>query len=46
MGRNLVETLMGAVVLAVAGYFMVFAYTSTNVRAVRTPPEAGGSITR
>ncbi len=35
MGRNLVETLMGAVVLAVAGYFMVFAYTSTNVRAVR-----------
>ncbi len=35
MGRNLVETLMGAVVLVVAAYFMVFAYTSTNVRAVR-----------
>lgn len=35
MGRNLVETLMGAVVLVVAGYFMVFAYTSTNVRSVR-----------
>lgn len=35
MGRNLVETLMGAIVLAVAGYFMVFAYTTTNVRSVR-----------
>jgi phospholipid/cholesterol/gamma-HCH transport system substrate-binding protein len=35
MGRNLVETLMGAVVLVVAAYFLVFAYTSTNVRAVR-----------
>ena len=35
MGRNLVETLMGAVVLAVAAYFMVFAYTTTNVRSVR-----------
>jgi len=35
MGRNLVETLMGAVVLAVAAYFMVFAYTTTNVRSIR-----------
>ncbi len=35
MSRNLVETLMGAVVIAVAGFFLVFAYTATNVRAVR-----------
>jgi len=35
MGRNLVETLMGAVVLVVAAYFLVFAYTTTNVRSVR-----------
>jgi phospholipid/cholesterol/gamma-HCH transport system substrate-binding protein len=35
MGRNLVETLMGAVVLAVAAFFLTFAYSSTNVRAVR-----------
>lgn len=35
MGRNLVETLMGAVVLAVAAFFLVFAYSTTNVRAVR-----------
>jgi len=35
MGRNLVETLMGAVVLVVAAYFMVFAYTTTNVRSIR-----------
>jgi phospholipid/cholesterol/gamma-HCH transport system substrate-binding protein len=35
MGRNLIETLMGAVVLVVAGLFLVFAYSSTNVRPVR-----------
>lgn len=35
MGRNLIETLLGAVVLVVAGLFLVFAYTSTNVRPVR-----------
>jgi phospholipid/cholesterol/gamma-HCH transport system substrate-binding protein len=35
MGRNLIETLMGAVVLVVAGFFVVFAYSSTNVRPVR-----------
>lgn len=35
MGRNLIETLMGAVVLVVAGFFLVFAYSSTNVRPVR-----------
>jgi phospholipid/cholesterol/gamma-HCH transport system substrate-binding protein len=35
MGRNLMETLMGAVVLVVAGLFLIFAYSSTNVRPVR-----------
>ena len=35
MGRNLIETLMGAVVLVVAGFFLVFAYSTTNVRPVR-----------
>jgi phospholipid/cholesterol/gamma-HCH transport system substrate-binding protein len=35
MGRNLVETLMGAVVLVVAGLFLAFAYSVTNVRPVR-----------
>jgi len=35
MGRNLVETLLGAVVLVVAGLFVVFAYSTTNVRPVR-----------
>lgn len=34
MRHNLIETLMGAVVLAVAGLFLAFAYSSTNVRAV------------
>ena len=35
MGRNLIETLIGAVVLVVAGLFLVFAYSTTNVRPVR-----------
>ncbi len=35
MKRNLIETLMGAIVLIVAGLFLVFAYSSTNVRPVR-----------
>ncbi len=35
MGRNVVETLLGAVVLVVAGLFVVFAYSTTNIRAVR-----------
>jgi phospholipid/cholesterol/gamma-HCH transport system substrate-binding protein len=34
MGNNLVETLLGAVVLIVAGLFLVFAYSTTNVRTV------------
>lgn len=35
MGKNLIETLMGAVVLVVAGLFLIFAYSTTNVRTVR-----------
>ena len=35
MGRNLVETLMGAVVLAVAAIFLVFAYSRADVGEVR-----------
>jgi phospholipid/cholesterol/gamma-HCH transport system substrate-binding protein len=31
MQRNMVETLMGAVVLAVAGLFVVFAYSASNL---------------
>ena len=34
MSNNLVETLMGAVVLLVAAGFLAFAYSSTNVRPV------------
>lgn len=33
--HNLIETMMGAAVLLVAGGFMAFAYNSTNVRTVR-----------
>jgi len=34
MGRNVIETLMGAVVLIVAAGFLVFAYQSSNVKTV------------
>ncbi len=34
MGRNLIETIMGAVVLVVAGFFLVFAYTHANIQKV------------
>lgn len=34
MGRNLIETVMGAAVLAVAILFVVLAYTSSSVSAV------------
>lgn len=34
MGRNLIETLMGAVVIAVAVFFFVFAYNTANIKAV------------
>lgn len=33
MRRNMIETLMGAVVLAVAGLFLVFAYSSADLRS-------------
>lgn len=35
MGRNLVETVMGAVVLLVAGVFVFFAYEMAHVETVR-----------
>jgi phospholipid/cholesterol/gamma-HCH transport system substrate-binding protein len=35
MGKNLVETLMGAVVLVVAGMFLMFAYSTADIRPVR-----------
>lgn len=34
MRHNFVETLMGAIVLAAAGAFLMFAYTNTDMRAV------------
>lgn len=34
MRRNIIETVLGAVVLLVAGFFLVFAYTSADLRAV------------
>ena len=35
MGRNLIETIMGAVVLAVAGFFLVFAWRHANLDEVK-----------
>ena len=35
MGRNLIETIMGAVVLAVAGFFLVFAYSHADLKQVQ-----------
>jgi len=35
MGRNAIETVLGAVVLAVAGLFMVFAYSSADLQKVQ-----------
>ena len=34
MGRNAIETILGAVVLMVAGLFMVFAYSSADLHKV------------
>jgi len=34
MHRNVIETVLGAVVLAVAFMFIVFAYTNSEIRAV------------
>jgi phospholipid/cholesterol/gamma-HCH transport system substrate-binding protein len=33
MSHNLIETMMGALVLAIAGAFLVFVYNATNLRA-------------
>lgn len=38
MRRNVIETVLGAVVLAVAVFFLVFAYTSANLRQVSGYP--------
>jgi len=35
MGRNLIETIMGAVVLLVAGFFLIFAYSHADLGAVK-----------
>ncbi len=34
MRRNVIETVLGGVVLAVAGFFLAFAYTSADLRKV------------
>jgi len=38
MRHNLIETVMGAVVLLVAAFFLVFAYTSSGVRTTKGYP--------
>lgn len=38
MGRNLIETIMGAVVLAVAGFFLVFAWRHAGMEEVKGYP--------
>ncbi|MDR3515333.1 MAG: outer membrane lipid asymmetry maintenance protein MlaD [Azospirillaceae bacterium] len=35
MRRNVIETVLGGVVLAVAAFFLVFAYTSADLRSVQ-----------
>lgn len=35
MGRNVIETIMGAVVLAVAAFFLIFAYSQADLGAVK-----------
>ncbi len=35
MGQKLIETIMGAVVLLVAGFFLVFAYSHADLREVK-----------
>lgn len=35
MGRHVIETIMGAVVLAVAAFFLVFAYSHADLGAVK-----------
>lgn len=38
MARNPVETIMGAVVLMVAAYFLAFAYSTSNVKPIQGYP--------
>jgi phospholipid/cholesterol/gamma-HCH transport system substrate-binding protein len=38
MHRNVIETVLGGVVLLVAGFFLVFAYTSADLRKVQGYP--------
>ena len=38
MGRNLIETVMGAVVLVVAGVFIVFAYNTAGLKSTEGYP--------
>lgn len=38
MRRNMIETVLGAVVLVVAAFFLVFAYTSADLRRVEGYP--------
>jgi len=35
MKRSVIETILGAVVLVVAGFFLVFSYNTANIKAVR-----------
>lgn len=35
MRRNVIETVLGGVVIVVAGFFLVFAYTSANIGSVK-----------
>jgi phospholipid/cholesterol/gamma-HCH transport system substrate-binding protein len=35
LGRSLIESVMGAVVLAIAAFFLMFAYTSADLRPVQ-----------
>ena len=35
MGRNLIETIMGAVVLLVAGFFLAFAYSHADLKQIK-----------
>lgn len=38
MRKNVIETILGAVVLLVAGFFLFFAYTTSSVKAVSGYP--------
>jgi phospholipid/cholesterol/gamma-HCH transport system substrate-binding protein len=38
MGRNVIETILGAVVLLVAGWFLAFAFKSADLKAIKGYP--------